>query len=154
MRIGELSQRTDTSRRLLRYYEEQGLIVSTRALNGYREYEETSVSRVHQIRGLLALGLPTRIIREILPCLKDNAAIHFDEATPEMLGTIECESARIAQRIHQLQRQRDAVASYLAEIRSRLSRAELMEREECVRRLDPATPGSRRRRSRDVQAAD
>ncbi|KPC86467.1 MerR family transcriptional regulator, partial [Streptomyces sp. NRRL WC-3753] len=58
MRIGELSARTGTSRRMLRYYEEQLLIAATRMPNGYREYDERFVDRVLQIRGLLDAGLP------------------------------------------------------------------------------------------------
>lgn len=53
MRIGELSERTNTSRRLLRYHEEQGLLFSERSSNGYRSYDERYVDRVPQIRGLL-----------------------------------------------------------------------------------------------------
>ena len=34
MRIGELAERTGTSRRLLRYYEEQDLIAPDRSANG------------------------------------------------------------------------------------------------------------------------
>ncbi len=34
MRIGELAERTGASRRLLRYYEEQGLIQPSRRANG------------------------------------------------------------------------------------------------------------------------
>ena len=62
MKIGELAERTGVSRRLLRYYEEQGLITPSRALNGYREYAESHVDVVLQITGLLDAGLPTRII--------------------------------------------------------------------------------------------
>ena len=51
MRIGELSQRTGTPRRLLRYDEEQSLIVAGRSANGYRDYDEYYVDRVLQIRG-------------------------------------------------------------------------------------------------------
>lgn len=117
MRIGELSQRTGTSRRLLRYYEEQGLITAAREANGYRDYDEALVDRVLQIRGLLAAGLPTRIIQQILPCLTRPRAIHFDEATPEMLATLERERDRMTQRIRCLERNRDAVSEYLAEVR-------------------------------------
>ena len=60
-RIGELAGRTGVSPRLLRYYEEQRLITPSRALNGYREYRESHVHVVLQIKGLLEAGLPPRI---------------------------------------------------------------------------------------------
>ena len=116
MRIGELSQRTETSRRLLRYYEEQGLIGSDREDNGYRDYDEALVDRVLQIRGLLAAGLPTRIIKQILPCLTGPRTLVFDDATPEMLATLERERDRMTERIECLERNRDAMSAYLAEI--------------------------------------
>ncbi|MFF5933890.1 MerR family transcriptional regulator [Streptomyces sp. NPDC012508] len=121
MRIGELSQRTDTPRRLLRYYEEQGLIVAARAPNGYRAYDESNVDRVLQIRGLLDAGLPTRIIKQILPCLDKPRAIHFPDATPEMLATLEDERDRMTDRIRCLTRNRDAVAAYLDAVREKLA---------------------------------
>ncbi|MFF3975876.1 MerR family transcriptional regulator [Streptomyces sp. NPDC001828] len=113
MRIGELSERTGTSRRLLRYYEEQGLIISSPSPNGYRNYDENLVDRVLQIRGLLDAGLPTRIIKQILPCLNKPRAIHFPDATPEMLATLTLERDRMTQRIECLIRNRDAVSEYL-----------------------------------------
>ncbi|MET9487013.1 MerR family transcriptional regulator [Nocardia sp. NPDC006630] len=117
MRIGELSQRTETSRRLLRYYEEQGLIFSSREANGYRDYDEELVDRVLQIRGMLAAGLPTRIIKQILPCLLTPRTIHSFDVTPEMLTTLELERDSMTERIHVLERNRDAVARYVAEVR-------------------------------------
>ncbi|MET8828963.1 MerR family transcriptional regulator [Streptomyces sp. NPDC004610] len=117
MRIGELSQRTGSSRRLLRYYEEQGLIAADRAANGYREYDERHVDRVLQIRGLLDAGLPTRIIRQILPCLDKPRTIYFSDATPEMLATLEQELTRMSARIDFLSRNRDAIAEYLEAVR-------------------------------------
>ncbi|MEE1753168.1 MerR family transcriptional regulator [Streptomyces sp. SP18CS02] len=113
MRIGELAERTDTSRRLLRYYEEQGLIVSERAANGYRTYDESTVDRVIQVRGLLDAGLPTRIIKQILPCLDKPRVIHFPDATPEMIATLTEERDRMTRRIQCLIRNRDAVSEYL-----------------------------------------
>ena len=118
MRIGELSERTGTSRRLLRYYEERGLIASTRSPNGYREYDERFVDRVLQIRGLLDAGLPTRIIKQILPCLDKPRAIHFPDATPEMLATLERERDRMAARVECLARNRDAISEYLDAVRA------------------------------------
>ncbi|WP_018656045.1 MerR family transcriptional regulator [Actinomadura flavalba] len=118
MRIGELSERTGTARRLLRYYEEQGLINPSRAANGYREYDPALVDRVIQIRGLLDVGLPTRLIKQILPCLDKPRAIHFPDATPEMLATLERERDRMSTRITVLTRNRDAIDEYLAEVRT------------------------------------
>ncbi|MFH8801304.1 MerR family transcriptional regulator [Streptomyces sp. NPDC017936] len=118
MRIGELSERTGVSRRLLRYYEEQGLIVSERCANGYRAYDERFVDRVLQIRGLLDAGLPTRVIKQILPCLDKPRNIVFSEATPEMIATLEAELDRMNQRVACLTRNRDAIAEYLREVRA------------------------------------
>lgn len=56
MRIRELTDRTGTTRRLLRYYEEQQLLTPGRSGYGYREYDEGHVDRVVQIRGLLDAG--------------------------------------------------------------------------------------------------
>lgn len=101
MRIGELSERTGTPRRLLRYYEEQKLILPDRCANGYRSYDERLVDRVLQIRGLLDAGLPTRIIKRILPCLDKPRRIHFSDATPEMIATLENERDRMS-RLHRV----------------------------------------------------
>ncbi|WP_433492858.1 MerR family transcriptional regulator [Nocardia grenadensis] len=117
MRIAELSRRTGTSRRLLRYYEEQGLIAAQRCANGYRSYDERFVDRVLQIRGLLDAGLPTRIIKQILPCLDKPRSIYFPDATPEMLATLEGERDRMSERIRCLERNRDAVTEYLCAVR-------------------------------------
>jgi DNA-binding transcriptional MerR regulator len=117
MRIGELSERTGTPRRLLRYYEEQRLIFAGRSPNGYREYDEFYVDRVLQIRGLLNAGLPTRIIKEILPCLDQPRAIHPTGATKEMIATLELERDQMTERIRSLTRNRDAVVGYLDTVR-------------------------------------
>lgn len=116
MRIGELSNATNTSVRLLRYYEERQLIASTRAANGYRQYDERFVDRVLQIRGLLGVGLPTRIIKQILPCLDKPRVIHFGDATPEMIAVLSRERDRMDELAAGMLRNRDAIASYLDEV--------------------------------------
>lgn len=116
MRIGELATATNTSVRLLRYYEERELIASTREPNGYRQYDERFVDRVLQIRGLLDVGLPTRIIKQILPCLDKPRVIHFSDATPEMIGVLRRERDRMEELAENLLRNRDAIESYLDEV--------------------------------------
>jgi DNA-binding transcriptional MerR regulator len=75
MRIGELARRTGTSERALRYYEEQNLLAPGRRGSGYREYRTTDVTRVRGIRMLLAAGLNTATIAEVLDCMADNGDI-------------------------------------------------------------------------------
>jgi DNA-binding transcriptional MerR regulator len=118
MRIGELAARTGVSRRLLRYYEEQGLLAPDRAHNGYREYGEAHVDVVQQIAGLLDAGLPTRIIAQLLPCLDQPQTIYVPDVTPEMLDTLRHEQARLSERIDFLTRNRDAIANYVDKVLS------------------------------------
>ncbi|MBC3189965.1 MerR family transcriptional regulator [Pseudonocardia sp. C8] len=70
MRIGELSRVTGASPRSLRYYEEQGLLRAHRddSGHGHRRYDDDAVDTVHAIRALLAAGVPTGLIYDLLPC--------------------------------------------------------------------------------------
>jgi DNA-binding transcriptional MerR regulator len=118
MRIGELAARTGVPARLLRYYEDQDLLTPDRAENGYRDYPESAVDRVTQIRGLLDAGVPTRIIRQILPCLEDPRTIHVAQANPELIADLECKRDQLDARISCLARNRDAVSAYIEALRA------------------------------------
>ncbi|MBV8932313.1 MAG: MerR family transcriptional regulator [Kutzneria sp.] len=120
MRIGELSRRTHVPTRLLRYYEEQGLLSPDREANGYRDYAESLVDRVTQIRGLLDAGLPTKIIKQVLPCLDNPCTIHVTDATSDLLTALEHHRAQMDARIRCLTRNRDAISAYLDAVRRRL----------------------------------
>jgi DNA-binding transcriptional MerR regulator len=118
MKIGELSRRTGVPTRMLRYYEEQHLLHPERAENGYREYAESAVACVRQLRGLLDSGLTTEMIRAILPFLSDPGEIHLHPEclTPETAALLRGEIDRIQSRIDCLARNRDALRSYLAAV--------------------------------------
>ncbi|WP_433047192.1 GNAT family N-acetyltransferase [Dactylosporangium sp. CS-033363] len=116
MRIGELSERTGTPARLLRYYEEQGLLAPERRANGYREYGEHLVDRVQQIRGLLEAGLPTRLIKNVLPCLDNPCTITISDAGSEVVALLRQERDRMDARIACLSRNRDAIDAYLSKV--------------------------------------
>lgn len=116
MRIGELSSRTATPTRLLRYYEEQELLSPQRAHNGYREYPEAAVDRVEQIRGLIEAGIPTRIIKQLLPCLNTGSpSIRITELDPEIVESLTEQREQLERRISCLSRNRDAITRYLAD---------------------------------------
>ncbi|MDA3645634.1 MerR family transcriptional regulator [Saccharopolyspora indica] len=123
MRIGELAERTGVSVRLLRYYEEQDLIRPERDEHGHRVYGDGSVDRVRKIRGLLDSGIPTRIIRDILPCLDRPGAIHMRVVAPEMLANLERERAKIQQRVEALSDNLSAIDDYLSKSRPNLRRS-------------------------------
>ncbi|MFC8190176.1 MerR family transcriptional regulator [Cellulomonas sp. NPDC057328] len=116
MRIGEVAAATGASARSLRHYEQLGLIASRREPNGYRDYDEETVVRVRQIRGLLDSGIPTRVIERMLPCLDGGPDILPDEATPELLAGLERERASLDARIATLVRSREALTGYIATV--------------------------------------
>jgi DNA-binding transcriptional MerR regulator len=103
VRIGELSRRTGVSHRLLRYYEEQGLLTPTRRNSRYREYAEEDVLRVAHIRNLLAAGLPTRRIADLLPCLGTDGERLIAAVCPELVEALMQERDRISAAIQELQ---------------------------------------------------
>lgn len=119
MLIGELASRTGVPTRLLRYYEEQGLLCPERSANGYRHYPETLLERVTQIRGLLDAGVPTKIIREILPYLDDPETFHVFDASPELIASLREYHDQLDARVRCLARNRDALATYLTAVRPR-----------------------------------
>ena len=64
----------------------------------------------------LDVGLPTRIIKQILPCLDKPRVIYFDDATPEMIDILSRERDRMDELATSMLRNRDAIASYLDEV--------------------------------------
>ncbi|WP_024874753.1 MerR family transcriptional regulator [Saccharomonospora piscinae] len=108
MLIGELAARTGVGARLLRYYESQELLHARRGPNGYRTYEQDAVLRVRQIRALLAAGLTTEMIREVLPCAEGETP---DLVMCEGLRTLlDSRLAVLDDRIEGLRRSRAALA--------------------------------------------
>jgi len=111
VKIKELSDLVGVAPRLLRYYEEQGLLLPQRAANGYRDYDDTMVLRVQQIRGLLGAGLTTEIIRDVLPCLSEAASCRYDD--PAFVSRIAEERDRLRERVQLLSQNLEALDGYL-----------------------------------------
>ena len=111
MRIGELARATGASHRMLRYYEEQGLLAAERGENGYRHYQDDAPVTVAQIRGLLSAGIPVSVIRDILPCAQGS--VPALEPCPELIAGLRSELAGLDARIACLQAHRTALHGYL-----------------------------------------
>lgn len=91
--------------RSLRYYEEQGLLTSTRSTSGQRHYTDDEIARVRFIQRLYAAGLSSRTIAEMLPCVDSPNEQNADAAWERMTQ----ERDRITEHIEELTRARDAL---------------------------------------------
>ena len=113
MRIGELATRTGVSIRSLRYYEEQGLLTSTRSTGGQRHYTDADGERVTFIQRLYAAGLSSRTIAELLPCVESPS----DGNSAVALKRMGEERDRLTEHIAELVRTRDTLDGLMAETR-------------------------------------
>lgn len=113
MRIGELAQRSGVSVRSLRYYEEQGLLVSERSPSGQRHYCEQAVERVLFLQRLYSAGLSSRTILELLPCV-DAPSLDNSQAALERMAQ---EREKLSSHITELIKTRDALDEAMRRVR-------------------------------------
>ncbi|GIH96654.1 MerR family transcriptional regulator [Planobispora siamensis] len=109
MKIGELSRETGVAVRLLRYYETQGLLTSRRSEGGHRHYGPEAPATVARIRTLLAAGLPTKVIRELMPCFVGDGT----ELQACVLDHLKTQLAELDSHIADLTRARTALDDIL-----------------------------------------
>ncbi|MFJ9714378.1 MerR family transcriptional regulator [Streptomyces sp. NPDC101213] len=112
MRIGELARRTGISARMLRYYEEQGLITPQRGDNGYRDYDETLVERAEKIRCFLDASIPMRVIAAMLDRI-EHAHNMDPETTSQLRAMLVRERDRLAGRIDSFERNKAALTDLI-----------------------------------------
>jgi DNA-binding transcriptional MerR regulator len=114
VRIGELAEKAGVSVRSLRYYEEQGLLVSTRSASGQRHYAEIAVERVVFLQRMYAAGLSSRTIYQLLPCTDEPSEATSDAAFDLMLT----ERGKLDAHIEELLRTRDTLDGFIANNRA------------------------------------
>ena len=113
MRISQISDRTGIPARLLRYYEEQGLLAPARNASGYRDYDDRDVEVARRVRLLLDAGLSTATIRTVAPCLIERAG-RLAPLCAEIIDDLKREQARIEASIMTLAASRDAIGAVIA----------------------------------------
>jgi DNA-binding transcriptional MerR regulator len=116
MKISEVAARTGVAPRLIRYYEQQGLLTPARQPNGYRTYGEADVERVARVAGLVQAGIPTRLVKVLLAA-EDASARNEPDCPLEVARQLARELAAIEQRIACLSRSRDTIREYLIRTR-------------------------------------
>lgn len=112
MRIAELARRVGTSPRMLRYYEDEGLLAPGRRHNGYRDYDEVDVQTARQIVALSEAGLTVPAIRTVLPCAVSDASRL--RACPKVAPELRDQLTTIRDRITALSQSATAIERYLA----------------------------------------
>lgn len=74
MNIGEASKASKVSAKMIRYYEQIGLIpAAERTGSGYRIYSQSDIHRLHFIRRSRDLGFSVAEITDVLGLWNDNA---------------------------------------------------------------------------------
>ena len=120
MQIGDLRARTGASVRMLRYYEEQGLLQPQRTPSGYRVYEESDVDRVARIRCMLSAALPAGVVGKALTFLLDGRAIipELPEERAKLAASLEGELHELDEKIAALQHSRGLLATIVADVQA------------------------------------
>jgi DNA-binding transcriptional MerR regulator len=95
LRVGELASRTGVSPRLLRYYDNQGLLAAERSATGQRLFQASAIERVRSVRLLLEAGLPTRVIADLLECIHEPGRLE-PCAVPILVEHLQAHDERIA----------------------------------------------------------
>jgi DNA-binding transcriptional MerR regulator len=111
VRIGELARRTGVSKRALRYYEEQRLLVPLRMRNGYRVYADDAPMIVGQITALLSLGFNSEATRGFLPCT--SGYLPEFEMCDDLRKRFAQRREELDAQVRRLTWQRDTLSAYL-----------------------------------------
>jgi len=110
MKIGDLARKTGVSVRMLRYYEAQGLLSPARRDSGYRNYGPSDADIVERITLLNAAGLTLPVIRELMPCLRNDRSAF--EPCDELQIILGAEIDSMDAKIRRLVRSRDMLVSF------------------------------------------
>jgi MerR family transcriptional regulator, repressor of the yfmOP operon len=134
LRIGQVAERTGTTPRTIRYYEEIGLLpVPGREPGSHRVYDETDVERLQELLRLRdLLGISLEELRELAAAESARASLrrewHGGVEDPgrrrhileEAMGHIERQLELIRGRRRELERLEDELTTRRRRLRSRL----------------------------------
>lgn len=99
LKIGDFSKLSRVSIRMLRYYDETGLLkpVKIDAFTGYRYYSEEQLLIMARINSLKAMGFSLASVREMLDCYDDREAMerHLKVCHAELTALAEETNQRI-----------------------------------------------------------
>jgi len=126
MLIGELAKRTQCSVRVIRHYEQCGLVLSIRRENGYRQFDEAAVEHVMRIRVLLRNGFNLDELRPVASML-DIGLRSTQHICADVIRLYEGKINEIDQRITELADVRDRARRRLQVLVEQRNRGEPLE---------------------------
>lgn len=92
MKINEVEKTTGIRDANIRFYEKEGLIAPSRNSNGYREYSESDVKRIEQIKILRLLEIPIPVIKSLL-----EDKVSLESVLRERLDEMDKEAKRLGE---------------------------------------------------------
>ncbi len=110
MKIGEFARQCGTSVRMLRFYEQAGIILPNRTASGYREYDEQEAEFIKKVIALNHAGLALKDIALLRDCLHDKPQNFCAELRNRLKET----QAEIDRQIVALQSSKTLLAALLA----------------------------------------
>ena len=124
LRIGEVAERTETTPRTIRYYEELGLLPRSgpREPGAHRLYDDADVERLRELLELKAvLGISLEELRELAAAEDARAGLRREwhsgiEDPVRRREVLEEASAHIDRQLDLIRRRRDAIAKLEAEL--------------------------------------
>ena len=148
MNIGEAGKASGVSAKMIRYYEQTGLIPkAVRSESGYRHYSDNEVHTLRFIRRARDLGFSVEEIAELLTLWRDRSRASADVKTVA-LGHVAGLKAKIAE-LQAMAR----TLQHLAETCSGDDRPDCPILEDLAREAEAATHAARRAGGRDLAAA-
>jgi len=112
--ISELARQSGISPRMLRYYEDQGLLRPVRRASGYREYRRVDQLRLMHIVTLQATGMTLEVIRRILPPLVAEAPL--PQADSPLVAALREQRRQVVNAIQEQRRALRIIDQYLSDL--------------------------------------
>jgi DNA-binding transcriptional MerR regulator len=113
VRIGEVAERARVNPSTIRYYEDIGLLPQPgRRPSGYRDYDESAITRLSFIRAAQGIGLSLGEIGEVLD-LRERR----DAPCPHVLTLLEQRAAELAEQIATLEQMRRELVALAGQAR-------------------------------------
>jgi len=113
MNLAKVAEITQVSPRMLRYYEELGLIRPRRTANHYRDYNQANIEDIQKIKVLNDAGMHLKDIKLLLPCF--DLAEEKLTLCPVAKETLEMELEHISEKLVKLKKSQNLLTSFLVQ---------------------------------------